>query len=215
MKSYEVLNKIKEVGICAIVRGTSVDSLYRIADSLIAGGIKAIEVAFNTPGAAKMIEKLVEKYSDQVLVGAGTVLDAETARIAILSGASFILSPSLNLEMIKICQRYNVLPVPGISTPTEAVTAWENGAQIVKVFPAGVFGPNYIKQLKGPLSQIEMMAVGAVNLDNFKDFIKAGACSVGIGSELVNNKLVEEGKFDEITRRAAAFVNAFKEVNGK
>ncbi|HAA64722.1 MAG TPA: 2-dehydro-3-deoxyphosphogluconate aldolase, partial [Thermoanaerobacter sp.] len=185
MKSYEVLNKIKEVGICAIVRGTSVDSLYRIADSLIAGGIKAIEVASNTPGAAKMIEKLVEKYSDQVLVGAGTVLDAETARIAILSGASFILSPSLNLEMIKICQRYNVLPVPGISTPTEAVTAWENGAQIVKVFPAGVFGPNYIKQLKGPLSQIEMMAVGAVNLDNFKDFIKAGACSVGIGSELV------------------------------
>lgn len=110
-------------------------------------GIKAIEVAFNTPGAAKMIEKLVEKYSDQVLVGAGTVLDAETARIAILSGASFILSPSLNLEMIKYA-KVQCTTCSGISTPTEAVTAWENGAQIVKVFPAGVFGPNYIKQLK-------------------------------------------------------------------
>ncbi|MDI3530020.1 MAG: 2-dehydro-3-deoxyphosphogluconate aldolase / (4S)-4-hydroxy-2-oxoglutarate aldolase [Thermoanaerobacter sp.] len=215
MKDYEVLNKIKELGICAIVRGTSADSLCRITDALIEGGVNAIEVTFNTPGAAGMIEELVKKYSDQMLIGAGTVLDAETARIAILSGASFILSPSLNLEMIRMCQRYSVLPVPGISTPTEAVVAWENGAKIVKVFPAGVFGPNYIKQLKGPLSQIDMMAVGAVSIDNFGDFIKAGACSAGIGGELVNKKLVEEGKFDEITRRAAAFVNAFKEVKNK
>jgi 2-dehydro-3-deoxyphosphogluconate aldolase / (4S)-4-hydroxy-2-oxoglutarate aldolase len=213
MKDYQVLDSIRKLGICAIVRGTSADSLCRIADSLLKGGVKTIEVTFNTPGASGMIEELVKKYSSEMIIGAGTVLDPETARIAILSGASFILSPTLNLEMIKTCQRYSVLPVPGISTPTEALTAWQNGAQIVKVFPAGIFGPKYIKQLKGPLPQIEMMAVGAINLDNFGDFIKAGACSAGIGGELVNNKLVAEGKFDEITRRAEAFVSAFKEAH--
>jgi len=213
MKDYEVLYKIKQLGICAIVRGTSADTLCRIADSLLEGGVKMIEVTFNTPGAAEMIQELVKKYSDEMIIGAGTVLDSDTARIAILSGASFILSPTFNLEMVKTCQRYSVLPVPGISTPTEAMTAWESGAQIVKVFPAGVFGPQYIKQLKGPLSQIEMMAVGAINTDNFGNFIKAGACSAGLGSDLVNKKLVEEGNFNEITKRAAKFVNIFKEVH--
>lgn len=212
MKDYEVLNKIKELGICAIVRGVSADSLCKITDALIEGGVNAIEVTFNTPGASEMIEELVKKYSHQMLIGAGTVLDAETARIAILSGASFILSPSLNIDMIKLCSRYSVLPVPGISTPTEAVTAWENGAKIVKVFPAGVLGPSYIKQLKGPLSQIDMMAVGAVSIDNFADFIKAGACSAGIGGELVNKELVEEGKFKEITKRAKKFVDEFNKI---
>jgi 2-dehydro-3-deoxyphosphogluconate aldolase/(4S)-4-hydroxy-2-oxoglutarate aldolase len=214
MKDIEVLNGIKEQGVCAIVRGTSADSLFRISEALIEGGVKTIEVTFNTPGAAQMIEELVKKYGNEVLIGAGTVLDSETARTAILSGASFILSPTLNVEMIKTCSRYSVLAVPGIATPTEALTAWENGARIVKVFPAGVFGPNYIKQLKGPLPQIDMMAVGAVNLDNLGEFIKAGACSAGIGGELVNKKLVDEGKFDEITRRAKAFVNAIKEAKG-
>ena len=213
MKDYEVLDNIKRLGICAIVRGTSADTLCRIADSLLEGGVKMIEVTFNTPGAAEMIQELVKKYNDEMIIGAGTVLDSETARIAILSGASFILSPTFNLEMVKTCQRYSVLPVPGISTPTEAMTAWESGAQIVKVFPAGVFGPQYIKQLKGPLSQIEMMAVGAINTENFGDFIKAGACSAGLGSDLVNKKLVEEGNFNEITKRAAKFVNIFKEVH--
>ncbi|WP_434630722.1 bifunctional 4-hydroxy-2-oxoglutarate aldolase/2-dehydro-3-deoxy-phosphogluconate aldolase [Thermoanaerobacterium thermosaccharolyticum] len=215
MKDHDVLTRIKELGVCAIVRGTSVDSLCNIADALIEGEVHAIEVAFNTPHASYMIEELVKRYNDQMLIGAGTVLDTETARVAILSGASFILSPSLNIDMIKICNRYGVLPVPGIFTPTEAVTAWENGAKIVKVFPAGVLGPNYIKQLKGPLSQIEMMAVGAVSIDNFGDFIKAGACSAGIGGELVNKKLVQEEKYDEITKRAKAFVDAFKKIKEK
>lgn len=205
MKAYEVLEQIKESGVCAIVRGTSAESLCKIADALLAGGVNTIEVTFNTPGASEMIKELVAKYKDKMLIGAGTVLDAETARTAILSGAAFVLSPSLNLGMVKMCQRYSVLPVPGIATPTEAVTAWENGVQIIKVFPAGVFGPNYIKQLKGPLSQMEMMAVGAIDLDNFGSFLKAGACSAGIASSLVSNKLVEEGKFDEITKRAKGF----------
>ena len=162
MKDYQVLNEIRKQGVCAIVRGTSADSLCKIADALLKGGVKTIEVAFNTPGATKMIEELIKKYSNEMLIGAGTVLDPATARIAILSGASFILSPTLNIEVMKTCNRYSALAVPGISTPTEALTAWENGAQIVKVFPAGILGPKYIKQIKGPLSQIDMIAVRAV-----------------------------------------------------
>lgn len=212
MRDYEVLNKIKELGVCAIVRGTSSESLLRIADALIEGGVGAIEVTFDTPGAPQMVEDLAKKYSSSILIGAGTVLDPETARIAILSGARFILAPSLNIDMVHMCQRYSVLPVPGILTPTEAVTARENGVQLVKVFPAGVMGPNYIKQIKSPLPQLEMMAVGAVNTENFADFIKAGACSAGIGSDLVNKKLVEEGNFQEITKRAKTFTSIFQEL---
>jgi 2-dehydro-3-deoxyphosphogluconate aldolase/(4S)-4-hydroxy-2-oxoglutarate aldolase len=212
MKDYEVLKKIKEEGICAIVRGTTADKMNRIAEALLKGGVKTIEVTFNTPGAAAMIQELVFRYGDEMLIGAGTVLDSETTKVAISSGASFILSPTLNIEMMRTCQRYSVLPVPGVSTPTEALTAWENGAHIVKIFPAGVFGPDYIKQLRGPLPQIEMMAVGGVNITNFKDFINAGACSAGIGGELVNNELVKQDRFDKITERAEAYVKAFKET---
>jgi Entner-Doudoroff aldolase len=209
MKQYEVVERIKAEGICAIVRGTSADSLNRIAKALLDGGVGAIEVAFNTPGAADMIRELKKNFGDSLLIGAGTVLDPENAREAIDAGATFILAPSLNVDVMRICQRYSVLHVPGVASPTEVVRAWENGAQIVKVFPAGALGANYIKQLKGPLSQVEMMAVGGVNLDNIRDFFKAGACSAGIGGELVNKKLVEEGNFEEITRRAKAYKEAF------
>ncbi|XJZ28252.1 bifunctional 4-hydroxy-2-oxoglutarate aldolase/2-dehydro-3-deoxy-phosphogluconate aldolase [Bacillota bacterium Lsc_1132] len=212
MKDYEVLQQIKNEGICSIVRGTSADKMCKIAEALLKGGVRTIEVTFNTPGAAEMIQELVAKYGNEMLIGAGTVLDSETAKVAISAGASFILSPTLNIDMIRTCQRYSVLPVPGVTTPTEALTAWENGAQIVKIFPAGVFGSNYIKQLKGPLSQIDMMAVGAVNINNFADFIKAGACSAGIGGELVNKDLAAQGRFAEITERAKAYVRAFQEA---
>jgi 2-dehydro-3-deoxyphosphogluconate aldolase/(4S)-4-hydroxy-2-oxoglutarate aldolase len=215
MKDYQALNFIKQEGICAIVRGTSSDKMCQVAEALLKGGVKTVEVTFNTPGAAKMIEQLVLKYGEQMLIGAGTVLDAETAKVAIASGASFVLSPTLNIGMIETCQRYSVLPVPGTSTPTEALTAWENGARIVKIFPAGVLGPMYIKQLKGPLSQIETMAVGAVNLANFADLIEAGACSAGIGGNLVNQELVENNQFAEITKRAADFAATFKKIRNK
>lgn len=208
MKDYQVLEIIKNTGICAIVRGTSADALCKIADSLKAGGVKAIEVTFNTPGAAEMIKELSKKYSNDMIIGAGTVLDTETARVAIMSGASFVLSPSLNVDVMRMCQRYSVLPVPGVCTPTEILTAWENGAQVVKIFPAGALGSRYIKEVRGPFSHIDMMAVGGVNVDNTADYIKAGACSVGIGSELVDKKLVEAGSFAEITRRAEAFIKA-------
>lgn len=211
-KALEPLTVINESGICAIVRGTSADSLCKVAEALTAGGVKAIEVTFNTPGAAGMIKELSGKYSEQVVIGAGTVLDPETARIAILSGASFILSPSLNIQVIRLCQRYGVLAVPGVATPTEIVTAWENGAKVVKVFPAGALGPRYIKEIRGPLAHIDMMAVGGVNLSNIKDFLKAGINSAGIGSDLVDRKLVQEGNFAEITIRAKAYIQAVNEA---
>lgn len=206
MKGSEILKKINDKGVCAIVRGTSADTLKRIAESLLKGGVSTIEVTFNTPGAAQMIEELCTEYGDDVLVGAGTVLDEETARIAILSGAKFVLAPTLNTKMIQTCLRYNVVPVPGVMTPTEALTAWEAGARIVKIFPAGVLGAPYIKQIKGPLNQIDMMVVGAVGASNLADFLKAGASSAGIGGELVSAKLVAEGKFGEITKRAKTFL---------
>jgi len=214
MKDYQVLEIIRETGVCAIVRGTSAESLCGIADALKAGGVKAVEVTFNTPGAAEMIKELSKKYGGDMVVGAGTVLDPETARVAILSGASFILAPSLNIGTMRICQRYSVLAVPGVCTPTEIVTAWENGAGIVKIFPAGALGSRFIKEARGPLSHIDMMAVGGVNLGNIQDYIKAGACSAGIGSELVDRKLVEAGDFEEITGRARAFINAVKNARG-
>ncbi len=212
MQDYEIINKIKSNGICAIVRGTSADQMRKVAESLLKGGVNTIEVTFNTPGAAGMIEQLSKEYGKEMVIGAGTVLDSETARIAILSGATFILSPTLNLKVIEICQRYSVVMVPGVATPTEALTAWENGARIVKIFPAGVFGAKYIKQLKGPLPQIDVMAVGAVNSSNLRELFIAGACSAGIGGDLVNANLVEEGNFDEISNRAETFVKIVKEV---
>lgn len=212
MNNLETLYKIKEDGICAIIRGQTLDSLHYIVDALISGGIHIIEVTFDTNNAAGMITELTRYYKDDVLIGAGTVLDPETARTAILSGAKFILSPTLNINVIKMCNRYGILAVPGVMTATEALTAWENGAQLVKIFPAGVLGPDYLKQLKSPLSQIQMMAVGSINLENFKQFIKAGACAAGIGSELVNNKLVNECNFGEITRRAKLLKSYFDET---
>ncbi len=212
MNDIEVLQKIKAEGICAIIRGQTLDSLYNIVDALISGGIRIVEITFDTNNADDMIGELTKYYKDDVLVGAGTVIDSETARTAILAGAKFVLSPTLNVNVIKMCKRYSVLAVPGVTTATEALTAWENGAQLVKIFPAGVLGPNYIKQIKGPLSQIEMMAVGSVDLENFKQLINAGACAAGIGGELVSSNLVKECNFSEITRRAKLLKNYFKEI---
>lgn len=208
MKDYEVLHQINEHKVCAIVRGVPKTEIKPLAEALIEGGIKVIEVTFNTEGASEMIETLCEFYPDDFIVGAGTVLDEETARIAILSGAKFVLSPNLNVDVIKMCKRYNVLAVPGVATPTEAMHAWENGAHVVKVFPAGVLGADYIKQLKGPLNQIDMMAVGGVNISNINEFLSKGASSVGIGGDLVNAELVSQGNFEEIKNRAKAFVEA-------
>lgn len=211
MKDFEVLQKIKENGVVSIIRGTKPDQIKKTVQALYEGGIRIIEVTYNTPGAPEIIKELTEEFADRMIIGAGTVLDPESARSAILSGAQFILSPSLNKDVIQMCQRYSVLTVPGVMTPTEAVQAWQAGAHIVKVFPAVNLGPTFIKQLLGPLNQIEIMVVGGMNADNFAEYLKNGACSVGIGSDLVNAKEVDDEKYDEIEEKAKCYVNIFQE----
>jgi 2-dehydro-3-deoxyphosphogluconate aldolase / (4S)-4-hydroxy-2-oxoglutarate aldolase len=211
MRSDEQMKIIRETGIVAIVRGTEINSLMKVAESLHAGGVRVIEVTLNTPGAIDMITKLVKEYDKEMLIGAGTVLDPETARAVILAGAKFVLGPTLNLEVSKLCKRYNTVYVPGVFTPTEIMAAWEMGAQVVKIFPAGSVGPRYIKELSGPLPQVEMMPVGGVNLDNATEFIRAGAVALGIGGELVDRKAVEAGQFDKLTEKARQFIAAVQE----
>lgn len=205
MNSLGSIQKILHSGIIAIMRAPSSEHLLNAAKAIFEGGVEVIEVAMTTPGALEVVKGAVEQFGDKVLFGAGTVLDPETARAAILSGAQFIVSPTLNLKVIEICRRYSVPVIPGAYTPTEILSAWEAGADIVKVFPASIGGPAYIKALRGPLPQVLLAAVGGVNLENTKDFIQAGVDVVGIGADLVNPKLLEERDFTEITRRAQNF----------
>ncbi|MCH3965103.1 MAG: bifunctional 4-hydroxy-2-oxoglutarate aldolase/2-dehydro-3-deoxy-phosphogluconate aldolase [Clostridium sp.] len=212
MDKYKILQQIKKNGVISIVRGTTFEQINKIADALYRGGVRLIEVTFNTPGASKMIESLTQSYSDKMIIGAGTVIDGETARIAILSGAQFILSPSLHSDVIQMCNKYDILAVPGVFTPTEAITAWRLGAEIVKIFPAATIGSNYIKQLLGPLKQLKIMAVGGISEENFTSFIQSGAIGAGIGSDLVDKKLADAENYDEIYRRAKNFTDIFNNI---
>lgn len=206
----EIVKILLEARVTAIVRGIPAEALVKTADALLEGGVRCIEVTFDTPGAVEMIRTLKEKYAGRMLVGAGTVLDTETCRTAILAGADFILSPTLNTEVIRMCNRYGRAAVPGVMTPTEILTALEAGADIVKVFPAGALGAAYIKDVKGPLKQACIMAVGGVSLENTTDLFRAGASCVGVGSNLVSKALIQSGSFDGITERAKAFTEAAK-----
>jgi 2-dehydro-3-deoxyphosphogluconate aldolase/(4S)-4-hydroxy-2-oxoglutarate aldolase len=167
-----------------------------------------------TPGALDVIKEAAKKYGEQVLFGAGTILDAETARAAILAGAGFVVAPTLNLEMVALCNRYSVPVVPGCYTPTEMLTAWEAGADMIKLFPASVGGPSLVKAIRAPLPQLEIVPVGGVNLDTAADFIRNGAAALGVGSSLINQKLLDAGDMDELTRRAAAFIQEVKKGRG-
>ena len=211
MRPDEQMKIIRETGIVAIVRGTGIESLLKIAEALSEGGVRVIEVTLNTPGAIEMIAQLEKEFGDEMLIGAGTVLDPETARSVILAGAKFVLGPTLNLDVSKLCKRYNTVYVPGVLTPTEIIKAWEAGAQIVKIFPAGALGSRYIKELRGPLPQVEMMPVGGVTVDNTAEFIKAGATALGIGGELVDRNAVEEGRFELLTEKARRFIEAVQD----
>jgi len=210
MNDLEIISTIKKEKICSIIRGIEEEKIDEVAQALIKGGIKVVEVTFNTKGASRLISYLTENYSDEFLVGAGTVLDTETAKSAIDAGAKFVLAPTLNVDVIKLCLRYNVVPVPGVMTATEALTAWESGARIIKIFPAGVLGANYIKQLRGPLSQLSIMAVGAINKDNIQEMFDAGADSVGIGSEIVNKVSIANNDFESITENAKTIKSQIK-----
>jgi len=192
-------------GVVAIMRAKSSNQLLAAAEAIMNGGVNVIEVTMTTPNALNVIQEATSKFSNNILFGAGSVLDAETAQAAILAGAQFIVTPTLNRKTIKLCRRYSVPIIPGAYTPTEILTAWEAGACSVKVFPASLGGPAYIKAIKAPLPQISLTAVGGVNVENTADFFRCGVDVVGVGSELVNQKLLDEGNLKEITRRAEMF----------
>ena len=205
MDKREMMELIHKTGVIAIMRAKSSDQLLAAADAIKAGGVQAIEVTMTTPGALDVIRQATERYGADVLFGAGSVLDPESARAAILAGAQFVVCPTLNLKTIEICHRYAIPVVPGAYTPTEILTAWEAGADMVKVFPASVGGPAYFKAIKGPLPQVKLVPVGGVNLDTTADFIRAGADAVGVGGALVSQKLLDAGDFAALTERARRF----------
>ena len=204
------LQEIINCGVVAIVRVASAQEAVEVCMAVAKGGVKPIEVTMTVPGAIDAIKEFKSVVKDEVLVGAGTVLDPETARAVILAGAEFVVSPTLNLEVIEVCRRYSKIVIPGTFTPTEILTAWEAGADIVKVFPATVGGPQYFRDIKGPLPQIRLMPTGGVNLENTPDFIRAGAVAVAAGTSLVDKKAVSERNFDLITETAKKFVEAVK-----
>jgi len=210
MNHQECLNRIRRTGVIAIMRAKSSDQLLRAADAIRAGGVCAIEVTMTTPGALAVIEQAASRYDQDVVFGAGTVLDAESARAAILAGAQFIVAPSFSPAMVGVCRRYSIPVFPGAYTPTEILTAWESGADMVKIFPASIGGPALIKALKAPLPQVELVPVGGVRLDNTAEFIRAGAAAVGVGSALINQSLLDSKDWAALTERARRLVEEVK-----
>jgi 2-dehydro-3-deoxyphosphogluconate aldolase/(4S)-4-hydroxy-2-oxoglutarate aldolase len=210
MDKSEKIKKIRETGIIAIIRAKSSDNLMDAAEAVRAGGVDVIEVTMNTPRALDVIATATDRYGENVLFGAGTVLDGETARSAILAGASFIVAPTLNLSVVDLCHRYSTPVIPGCYTPTEMLSAWEAGADFIKLFPASMGGPALIKAIRAPLPQLEIVPVGGVNMDTAAEFIKAGAAALGVGSDLIDQSIVDKGKMAEITKRAAAFIEEVK-----
>jgi 2-dehydro-3-deoxyphosphogluconate aldolase/(4S)-4-hydroxy-2-oxoglutarate aldolase len=200
--TQSVVDTIARVGVVAIIRANSSDSLLSAAEAIRDGGMTVIEVTMTTPGALDVVREATRRLGSDIVFGAGTILDPETARAAILAGAQFIVAPTLNLETIALCRRYSVPVMPGAYTPTEILTAWEAGADMVKVFPADTLGAKFIKAVKAPLPQVKLLPTGGVNADNIGDFLRAGAEAVGIGGELVSQKLLDERDFDTLTARA-------------
>ena len=208
MKKSDKLNLVRQTRIIAIMRAKSSEQLIAAADAIRAGGVRIIEVTMTTPGALRVIEAAKQKYGDELLFGAGSVLDAETARAAILAGADFIVAPSFDPRVVELCQRYSIPVMPGCYTPTEIITAWQAGADMIKLFPADFGGAGFLKAVLAPFPQIEIIPVGGVNLDTAAAFIKSGAVALGVGSSLINQELLDKNDFAELTRRAKAFVAA-------
>lgn len=210
MEKEKVIAKIKEVGVVAVIRGDDAEHGVKISDACIAGGVTAIEVAFTTPRAHETIKTLVDKYKDNenVVIGAGTVLDPETARIAILNGAEFIVSPSINLATIKLCNRYRVACMPGTTTIEGVLTAMEAGADIVKIFPGEIVGTKLIKAIKGPVPQAQLMPTGGVSVENLHEWLNVGCVAVGAGGSLTGG--AKTGDYQLITDTAVKFIEAVK-----
>ena len=213
MHKDDVIKKIREIGIIPVVRATTADEAMRAIDAIREGGVSVLEITMTVPNAFSVIEQVTTRFGHDALVGAGTVLDAETANSCISSGAQFIVSPALNVDTIAHCREHGVAVMPGALTPTEVVQAWNAGADFVKVFPAGaVGGASYLKSLKAPLPQIELVPTGGVSLKTAADFIKAGAAALGVGADLVDIKAIREGNSSLITERAKQFVEIVRQA---
>lgn len=211
MKKEQVIQEIQRVGVVAVVRAESAEQAIRIADACIEGGIPAIELTFTVPGAHRVIEQLADRYQNgEILLGAGTVMDPETARTAILSGAQYVVSPYFSEETVRLCNRYRIACMPGAMSIKEVVTAMEAGADIIKVFPGEAFGPKIIKAIKGPVPQAELMPTGGVDINNVGEWIRAGAVAVGVGGALTGG--AKTGDYASITRLGREFVEKIKEA---
>ena len=207
------LRVIGETGVVAIIRLDRPDHLLAVARAIREGGVRAIEFTMTTPGALGVLAAAARELGDEVLLGAGTVLDPETARACILAGATFVVSPALNTGTVELCRRYSVAVLPGALTPTEVVTAWQAGADVVKVFPCGALGgAKYLKSLKAPLPQVEMIPTGGVSLKTAAEFIEAGALALGVGADLVDTKAIRAGQPERVTEAARAYVAAVREA---
>ena len=212
MKKGETLEKIKAVGIVPIIRTESAESAIRAVEAIYAGGIPCAEITMTVGGAIRALECVADRFGDKVLIGAGTVLDPETARSCMLAGAEFFVTPALNLKTVEVAKRYSKAIFPGALTPTEIMAAWESGADGIKVFPcSAVGGPSYIRALRGPFPHIEFVPTGGVNLRTITEFFEAGCSAVGVGGELVDRKLIAEGRFDVLTERAREYCQKINE----
>ncbi len=215
MSKEAQLRQVLDCGIVAVVRSQDSQQLVDVVRALADGGVTVAEITMTVPGALDVVRQVQQALGDQVLLGVGTILDPETARAALLAGAEYIVSPTVNLEVIKLCQRYDKLVMPGAFTPTEILAAWEAGADIVKVFPADVVGPAFFKAVRGPLPQIRLMPTGGVDLNTAAAFLKAGACCLGVGSQLVEPEAVAKRDFARIRDLAKQYVAIVKQTRPK
>ncbi|USG64660.1 bifunctional 4-hydroxy-2-oxoglutarate aldolase/2-dehydro-3-deoxy-phosphogluconate aldolase [Brevibacillus ruminantium] len=207
------LQKILDSGIVAVIRGAQPEKTMAVANALLEGGVTTLEITMETPKVLTLIEQIASEYGDKLVVGAGTVLDPETARAAILAGAQFIFSPTVNPETIRMTKRYGIVSIPGALTPTEILTAYEHGADVIKVFPANVFGPGYLKDIRAPLPHIPLMPTGGVDLSNAAAYIQAGAVALGVGSSLVSFRgEIDDAFLSNLTKTARQFVQTVKEA---
>jgi 2-dehydro-3-deoxyphosphogluconate aldolase/(4S)-4-hydroxy-2-oxoglutarate aldolase len=210
-----ILRSILDIGVVPVVRTSSAESAVLAIEAVYRGGIRAAEITMTVPGAIKALEKLADAFGDKLVLGAGTVLDPETARICMLAGAQFFVTPALNLKTIEMAKRYSKIIMPGALTPTEIVAAWEAGADCVKVFPCGALGgAKYIKSLKAPLPHIEMVPTGGVSLQTTADFLRAGAAAVAVGAELIDAKTISEGRYEVFEERARLFLAEVAKARG-
>jgi 2-dehydro-3-deoxyphosphogluconate aldolase/(4S)-4-hydroxy-2-oxoglutarate aldolase len=215
MEKAKVLAELKGIGLVPVLRASSVEKALALAEAIAAGGVTVLEITMTVPGAIEVMRRLAETRPD-ILIGAGTVLDPETARMCILEGAQFVVSPAVNVKTIEMCHRYSVAVLPGGLTPTEIVTAWQAGADVVKVFPASAMGgAAYLKNLKAPLPQVELIPTGGVSLATATGFLEAGAFALGVGGDLVDAKAMAEGRPEVVTETARKYLGIVKEFRAK